>query len=118
LAEAIAATLPGQAHFAALADPFLGRTCRECQFWKPVLIRRRRNPETGEMEARPPLSPYGADGVLRTRRCTMAQTFAGKTLQRRIPHSARACRYFETAHDPLPVHQPESEASEAAASSE
>jgi rubredoxin len=91
LAARIAATVPGQAHWADLNSPFV---CRECRHWKP---RRRtivRMIDDRPVRVRREVLPYDPNGVLRPRRCALYRRFA-RADGPLVPHEAIACGYFQ-----------------------
>ena len=76
-------TLPGQA---GVAEPQLGKTCRECVYWG----------EAGKHDRKKRW------GVLKPQPCMKRRTL-GHRLGSKIPHDQTACRHFE----PDPTAPPE-----------
>jgi hypothetical protein len=84
-------TYIGQAHFGGSGPP--GATCRECNFWA----------HTNSWEK----STGGGSGQPRPATCAKAKSLAmARVATPKVPHHALACRHFEPAERPQPIHRP------------
>jgi len=83
-------THAGQAHFAGTGPA--DKTCRECRFWfsKPYLYY-----SSGHMKGQ----------TLKPVACSKYKKMMGGREGARVPHHAKACRYFEPSSNPPPHHQ-------------
>jgi hypothetical protein len=75
--EIVRSTNKGMANWAISTSPF---HCGECRFWS-------------DATAAPPRHGFGTPAP---QRCEMFTTLTGKRGPK-VPHGAKACRYFETA---------------------
>jgi hypothetical protein len=84
-------THAGQAHIAGTGP--VGKTCRECSHW-------RRPPDVPRHEYYRKRIFEGA--TLKPHACGKTASLTGRAGDR-VPHDARACKYFEQADCPPPV---------------
>lgn len=98
---AIRETFLGQAHIAGTGPE--GKTCRECVHW--CVIRTRKD---GRGNYATVYEPPGYNGErhksnpLELRRAGCQYPIANKA-RKRIPHNAKACRFFEDKPTPPPI---------------
>ena len=72
-----AETYPGMASWGGETP---GHTCRECNYWNFV--------------------GYKVDGTIHPAQCMKALAMMNNKYTQRVPHYAKACRYFEAALEP------------------
>lgn len=99
--EAIKATFLGQAHIAGTGPK--GKTCRECSLW---FIMRRPEPEAPPQPAPPGYFGKKSQTPLELKRARCNQPIPHKA-NRRVPHHAKACRFFDQAENPPAERKPE-----------
>ncbi len=93
--DALAATFVGQAHIAGTGPT--GATCRECRFWHEPRIENR---VTAIVWLRFAPSNKKRAGELKRHQCRYRLPNKSR---RRIPHDAKACRFFDRNENPPPV---------------
>jgi hypothetical protein len=93
-----AATHAGQAFWGLTGPP--GASCRECRFWScpPADMGFRKRPDY------PATYKRALDGTLKNRRCRKYPRLQGGIWGEAVPHYAHACKYFERAAKPAPLH--------------
>lgn len=98
-------TFLGQAHIAGTGPE--GKTCRECRFWGRKATRKSPEGKTQEYLKHP--GYYGKRHqylALEAKKASCTKPVLNKA-KRLIPHSAKSCRLFEPATNPLPARKPE-----------
>lgn len=96
---AISATFLGQAHIAGTGPE--GKTCRECSLWFVM-----KRPHKDAPPAPAPPGWNGKKSGSELKRATCNQPIPHKA-KRRVPHHAKACRFFDQSESPPAERKPE-----------